>query len=343
MNLLIVILNYRTPQVTVDCLASLNDKQEEIPGGFRAVVVENGSGDGSGRRIHEAVRQNNWADWAELLESSENRGFAGGNNAALELLATKYRGVRYVLLLNNDTIVHAGALAHCFELMERESDIGVMSCLLLNSDGSPQNVTRDFPSPLKQAVCTFGLPWHLPGYFAWADIYTVPDALLKQKRDVDWLGGAFNFIRVTALKDVGGGLDDSFFFYGEDIEFCFRFHKHGWRVHYDPAAAITHIGGASSDPRRIGEKLKNAYVWRARYQVQRKCYGVTAAWFIRACDLLALALRKATMFLKGRNRSEPEQYRHVSDALAILLKPLGGGPKLAPKSPVRISSASDTG
>jgi hypothetical protein len=321
-KLLIIILNYRTAGLTVDCLRSLADKQQEIPGGFRVVVVENGSGDQSAAVIRHAIQATGWRDWATLMVLPENRGFAGGNNAALALLEAQYREAPYVLLLNSDTIVRPGALRYCYELMEREPTIGVMSCLLLNADGSLQNVTRDFPTPLKQAICSFGLPWTWPARFRWADVYDVPDDLLRQKRDVDWIGGAFMFIRAAALEAIGGRMDESFFFYGEDIEFCFRFHRRGWRVHYDPAVAITHIGGSSSDPTRVAEKLKNVYTWQARYRVQRKCYGRAAAWMVRACDIVALALRKARMVLTGRRRSDPERYRSVSEALALVVRPL---------------------
>ncbi|HSI33544.1 MAG: glycosyltransferase family 2 protein [Phycisphaerae bacterium] len=322
-NLLIVILNYRTPRLTVDCLRSLQDKLDEVPG-TKAIVVENGSADGSADTIARAIADNNWSDWAELLALADNRGFAGGNNAALDLLNTdpRFKETPWVLLLNSDTLIHPGALRYCHEMMQAEPTVGVMSCQLLNADGSLQNVTRDFPTPVKQAVCSFGLPWTWPRRFKWADIYDISDDLLKQKRDVDWLGGAFMFMRRTALDQIGGGLDHSFFFYGEDIEFCHRFHKHGWRVHYDPTVAITHIGGSSSDPTRVSGKLKNIYMWQARYQVQKKCYGHAAAWLIRGCDVLALGLKKAKMLITGKRRSDPDRYKNVSDALAMLLKPL---------------------
>jgi GT2 family glycosyltransferase len=320
-NLLIIILNYRTPQLTIDCLRSLADKLDEVPG-THVVVVENGSDDDSAREIGDAIERHDWQSWCDLLILSENRGFAGGNNAALDLLRTgaRFKDTAWILLLNSDTIVHAGVLRFCHELMEREPKVGVMSCLLRNADGSPQNVTRDFPTPLKQAICAFGLPWTWPRRFAWADVYDVPAPLLLTKRDVDWIGGAFMFIRRAALEDVGGRLDDSFFFYGEDIEFCYRFHRRGWRVNYDPSVAITHIGGSSSDPTRVPERLKNVYTWHARYLVQRKCYGPAAAWAVRACDIVALGLRKAKMLLTGKRNSE--RYRSVSDALSILMRPL---------------------
>jgi GT2 family glycosyltransferase len=319
MSLLIIILNYRTAKLTVDCLRSLADKLGEVPG-TRALVVDNGSGDGSATEIAAAIAENGWGQWCELLALSENLGFAAGNNRGIEKLKElPYRECEWVLLLNSDTIVHAGALRHSHQVMLSDPKIGMMSCLLLNADGSLQNVTRDFPSPLRQVMCQFGLPWIFPKLFSWADIYDVPDHLLRVKRDCDWLGGAFMFIRRKALDEVGG-MDESFFFYGEDIEFCHRFHRKGWRVHYDPAAAITHIGGSSSDPTRVGKKQKNVFMWQARYQVQSKCYGALAPWIVRAADVMALGTRKLKMLLTGK--SNTDTYRNVSDALGLLLKPL---------------------
>ena len=318
-GLLIVIVNYRNAGLTLDCLASLHDKQSEIPGGFHAIVVENGSGDDSAAALAAAIPR---YDWATLVTLKRNLGFAGGNNLALEQLKTRFAGVPYALLLNSDTVVHPGALRHCYDVMQADPTIGVMSCQLLNADGSTQNVTRDFPSPVRQAICSFGLPWVWPAAFGWADIYDIRPQLMQQKRDVDWIGGAFMFLRADALLRIGGAFDPAFFFYGEDIELCYRFHKHGYRVHYDPAVTITHVGGSSSDPTRVDDKLRSVYTWQARYLVQRKCFGRLAATTVRGCDIAAMALRKAKMLITGKRRSDPDRYRNVSDALSLLCRPL---------------------
>lgn len=319
MGLLVVILNYRTGRLTVDCLRSLQDKIGEVPG-TRVLVVDNGSADGSAEQVAAAIAENGWGSWCTLMALDENVGFAGGNNRGLETLKTTNKDCEWVLLLNSDTIVYEGALRYCHEMMQREPKVGMMSCLLLNKDGSLQNVTRNFPTPLRQSICALGLPWMFPKFFGWADVYDVPDQMLKTKRDCDWLGGAFMFMRREALEQVGGGLDASFFFYGEDIEFCHRFHRKGWRVHYDPGVSIMHIGGSSSDPTRVGTKQRNIYMWQARYQVQVKCYGRLAAWLVRGVDILAFSLRKLKMLLTGK--SGTETYRNVSDALGLLVKPL---------------------
>jgi GT2 family glycosyltransferase len=189
-----------------------------------------------------------------------------------------------VLLLNSDTIVHPGVLRTCFNVMERDPTIGVMSVMLKSPDGSVQNVARKFPTPLRAAVSSLGLPWLIPALFRWADIEDGGWDRATCARDVDWLGGAFLFIRATALRQIGP-LDQTFFFYGEDIEFCHRMAKAGFRRRYDPTATVAHIGGAST--RRNAQLLRR----RARYQVQRKCYGETAACVVGTIDIIASWLR----------------------------------------------------
>jgi hypothetical protein len=190
----------------------------------------------------------------------------------------------YILLLNNDTVVHPGTIATCVQAMQADAGIGVMSCLLTNPDGSMQNAARKFPTPVRAIVSSFGLPWKLPRLFGWADIEDAGWDRLKVKRDVDWLGGAFLFIR-AAILPMTGFLDENFFFGGEDVEFCHRVWKAGFRCHYDPAASITHIGGQSSGPETTLPKQQS------RYMLQRKCYGLLAAMVLRATDALAGLVR----------------------------------------------------
>jgi GT2 family glycosyltransferase len=343
--LCVIILNYRTPALTLDCLRSLAACRDEIPaGGLHAILIDNGSADDSPAQLSSAIEQNAWSDWITFLPLAENLGFAGGNNVALDLAKSRFPDTPYVLLLNSDTIVHPGTLRYCYDLMQRTPTIGVMSCRLEGADGAIQNTTRAFPTPLKQAICSFGLPWTWRRAFAWADIYDVPDALLRTARNADWLCGAFLFTRAAALQKIGGHLDDSFFFYGEDIEFCHRMHRAGFTVYYDPAAAITHIGGSSSDPTRVDSKLIDAYTWHARYQIQRICYGHLASAFIRTCDILALTLKKTRLLLTG-HRQTP-RYQSTSTALSILLKPIRLTRKSAsttPAIPAHQATLSGTG
>jgi N-acetylglucosaminyl-diphospho-decaprenol L-rhamnosyltransferase len=311
--LLVIIVNYRTPELTIDCLRSLESDIQSAPGA-RAVVVDNGSGDGSSERIEAAIRDREWGTWASLKALRRNGGFAFGNNRGMECVES----ARYVLLLNSDTVVHPGVLAHCRSVMDAEPTIGAMSCLVLNADGTPQNVARRFPTALRRSVGSLGLPWKMPALFGWADLEDATWDRRSTKRDVDWLGGAFLFVRGELVEKIGL-LDEDFFFYGEDIEFCHRVWRAGYRCHYDPGASITHFGGNSSDPTRLASAERVRHAWRARHLVHEKLYGRASALACLALDGVLLASKLALRTVKGQ-RGGPI-YRQDELALRSLVHP----------------------
>jgi GT2 family glycosyltransferase len=318
MKLAVIILNYRTPELTIQCLGSLAACVGEVPG-TRVLVVDNNSGDESVGRISAAIEAGAWSGWASLLALDRNYGFAGGNNRGIERIGAE---AEYVLLLNSDTIVPSGVLRRCVDVMEGEPRIGLMSCLLRNGDGSVQNAVRRFPSPLRQLAGAFGLTWSFPRAFAWADLEDRGWDRLSSKRDVEWIGGAFMLIRRRAIAQCGV-LDESFFFYGEDIEYCHRLGRAGWRCHYDPGVSITHLGGASSDPTRLKARQRTTFHWTARYLIQQKCYGRAAAMLLRVADVMAYALRWVKMSLTGRRGSD--EFRRTCDVLGMLVRRLPAG------------------
>ncbi len=312
-KLAILIVNYRTPGLTVDCLRSLVPEVQANPV-TRVLVVENGSGDDSAAVLGTAIESNGWAPWCELIVAGRNWGFAGGNNRAYERLRDT-GGARYILLLNSDTIVQPGSLAFSLAVMERDQTIGAMSCRLLNRDGSAQNVCRRFPSPARCLAATFSLPWRLPSLFGWADCDDEGWDRNTVARDVDWLGGAFMLLRGEWV-DRHGLLDERFFFYGEDIEICYRVRRSGLRCRYEPGATVVHLGGASSDPSRMTAGKRSIHGWRGRYLVQRYCYGTMADWFLRFQDLCNVGLRVAWGRLRGRSKTP--SHITMADELNIL-------------------------
>jgi N-acetylglucosaminyl-diphospho-decaprenol L-rhamnosyltransferase len=316
MNLLIAIINYRTPQITLDCLASLAPQIDDIPGGAHVMLVDNASGDDSIPMLTAAIQKNGWSRWIDIIPSKRNLGFAGGNNLALDSLLD-YPEANYVLLLNSDTILKPNVLKHCYDRMEGDETIGVMSCMLLNPDDSVQNTARKLPTPLRLTAYSLGLPWRFPRSFFWADLEDMSWDRRTQARDVDWVGGAFMFVR-RRLIDKVGGLDTRFFFYGEDAEYCRRAWKNRYRVFYDPAVAVVHLGGASSDPSRVDSAERDAMRWQARYLLQRRCYGIGAEIFVRAVDICSFSLRYLKLWLRGQ-RDTPE-FATQRDVLAMLLR-----------------------
>ncbi len=285
MKLLVVIVNFRTPDLVIECLESLESEMRGVGGGL-VEVVENGSGDDSERRIREAIDRHRWSDWVSILVSERNSGFSGGNNIGIRA----HPEAEFVLLLNSDTLVHRGCIKHCLEQMEQDSTIGALSCKLLELDGKPQTAARRFPTPMRLVLSSLGLPWRLRGLFEWADVEDATWDRETEVRDVGWLGGAFVMLRGDLLREIGG-LDEDFFFYGEDIVLSHRVARAGYRRVYDARASITHLGGASSGEERLESPTRLGLMLSARYRVQRKCYGRLASCLVRLTDTVVWTCR----------------------------------------------------
>src|SRR5438045_3361368 len=139
MRLLIVIVNYRTADLVIDCLRSLAPEVGSIRGGgVRVVVTDNLSGDDSIERIERSIRNNNWSAWATLLPLPKNGGFAYGNDEAIRPALAWDDPPQYVLLLNPDTVVRGGSVRALLEFMDRQRDAGIAGSRLEDPDGTPQ-------------------------------------------------------------------------------------------------------------------------------------------------------------------------------------------------------------
>ncbi|MEQ9407468.1 MAG: glycosyltransferase family 2 protein [Fuerstiella sp.] len=280
----IIIVNYRTPHLVVDCLTSLQQERSDV--NFRVIVVENGSGDDSRQIIHEAIVETGWTDWISILNSDANLGFAGGNNYGL----SRTKDSKFVLLLNSDTIVQRGCLRRCLDVMNANPSIGALSCKLLNRDRTIQNAARRFPHPFRITLSQLGFPRRWPGMFAWANLQHPGWDRNTESRSVEWIGGAFLMIPRTVLNTVGF-LDEDFFFYGEDVEFCHRVHRAGYLCWYEASVSTVHLGAGSSDDTRLPRGQRNKHRTRARYLKQQKLYGRWASIWVWTVDAIMDALR----------------------------------------------------
>jgi len=226
LDLSIIILNYRTPDLLLDCLAALQRNPLTV-GTFETWVVDNAGGDDSLARVRAAFPE------VQTLANERNLGFAGGNNRGV----ARCRG-RYFLLLNPDTQVHAGALDALVQFMDATPDAGAAGGQLIGLDGKIQTSCRAFPSLL--AVVLRGTPlYRLFPHHPSLRRYLLSDWDHQSERRVDWVLGACLLIR-RAAWDAVGPLDEGFFMYYEDIDWCYRAGQAGWGVYYTPAARITH-------------------------------------------------------------------------------------------------------
>jgi GT2 family glycosyltransferase len=240
MNLLIVIVNYRTPELTIDCLRSLEPEVEGLPG-TSVVVTDNASGDDSLLRLEAAARANGWERWVKILPLEYNGGFAFGNNGAIGPALASAEPPRYVMLLNSDTLVRSGALKTLVGFLDERPDVGLAGARMEDPDGTPQASAFRFHSVLGELEDGFRfgpVSKLLARYRTW-----LPPT--ESACQVDWVTGACLVVRREVFEAVGL-LDDRFFMYYEEVDFCLRARRAGWLCWHVPQARVVHLLSGSS-------------------------------------------------------------------------------------------------
>jgi N-acetylglucosaminyl-diphospho-decaprenol L-rhamnosyltransferase len=289
MDLSIVIVNWNVCELLRRCLLSV-DKALPPDLAAEVVVVDNASSDGSAdmvRREFPAVR---------LVASDENLGYARGNNRG----AAETSG-RYLLILNPDTEVAGNALATMVRYLDERPPVGAVGPQLRYADGTLQSSRRRFPT-LATAFCESTLlhQW-FPNNRA-ARRYHLSDRPADAPQAVDWLVGAALMIRREAWQQVGP-LDESFFMYFEELDWCRRCQAAGWEIHYVPAAQIVHYEGKSSEQ---VVAVRTIRFQRSKVRYFCKYYGAGWALIIRLFLLATYAFQLAEESLKwlvGRRRA----------------------------------------
>jgi len=232
MKLSIVIVNYNTERLLKDCLRSIYAGANGTP--FDIWVVDNHSRDNSVPMVRAQFPN------VRVIENRANVGFSRANNLVLSQSQSEY-----VLLLNPDTLVIGDAIERVVKFMKEHPQVGIAGCKVLNRDGTLQLACRrSVPTP-KVAFCRLtGLSRLFPNSQALAKYnrtYESPD----QTQEVDAVSGAFLMIRRRVVEDIGL-LDERFFMYGEELDWCVRAKRAGWTVMYYPAAEIVHYKGEST-------------------------------------------------------------------------------------------------
>lgn len=261
MDLSIVIVNWNTRDMLHECLSStfagLGELEAEV------WVVDNASTDGSVGMVKDDFPE------VKLIQNSENRGFAAANNQALQQAVG-----RHVLLLNSDTVVLEDVIPKSVSWLDNHPEFAVMGCRVLNSDKSLQITGSQFPSLLNLALQASGLS-RLPGTFF--DRYRMTRWDRRDTREVDVVSGCYMLVRGHAMRQ-NGMLDEDFFFYGEETDWCRRFAKNGWKLALAPVGEIIHHGGGSV--RALNHK-RDVMLTQGTVRLHRKHFGVAggvACW-----------------------------------------------------------------
>lgn len=261
-KLTVIILNYRTAKLTIECLASM---ENEVDDDVFVLVVDNNSEDGSCEKIEENISRNNWGNWCRLVRSTVNEGFAAGMNKGICSIETD----AYVLL-NSDTIIHPGSFTALRKALELNPGIGLVAPGLENFNGEiEQNTFRNVT----------------PVYEFLRAANTGPISSLLRKFDVvinpgiepfnpQWVGFACVIVRKAVIDQIGL-LDENFFMYFEDVDYCRRARSKGWGILYWPEARIMHYQGGSSGVTKKSNLRSRAprYYYEARAHYFKKTYG----------------------------------------------------------------------
>lgn len=283
MDVSVIIVNYNVRGFLSNALTSL---QKALDGFSSEIfVVDNASDDGS----VELLRRD--FPGVHLIANTANVGFARANNQALAR-----SGGRYLLLINPDTLVQEDTVAALVRYFERDPKAGMVGCKILNPDGSLQlPCRRSFPTPWTAFTKTFGLSSLFPNsrLFARYNLtYLDPDGTYE----VDAVSGSFMMVR-REVYDAIGGLDEEFFMYGEDLDWCYRVQKAGWKVMYVPATSIIHYKGESTKRSDIDE-LKVFYNAMRLFVRKHHARSSLFEWFIYSGIGVRKFLADAGRFLR---------------------------------------------
>ncbi|MCZ6704200.1 MAG: glycosyltransferase family 2 protein, partial [Ignavibacteria bacterium] len=200
---------------------------------YEIIVIDNNSSEGN---IDDVVDD---FDEITLIKNKVNKGFGAANNQGLIIAKGKY-----VLFLNNDTILLENSLKKVYDFAETLNVISIIGCKLLNKDKSLQHSVYDFPSLLNVFTSNFFLYSIFPKSKLF-NKYHLMNRCINETTEVDVVTGAFLFSTKEKLKEIGG-FDERFFFYNEETDLCYRFKKNGGKIYYFPSTAIIHLKGGTT-------------------------------------------------------------------------------------------------
>jgi GT2 family glycosyltransferase len=266
MEISVIIVNFNAAAYLPSCLPTLAKQLSNIT--HEVCLVDNASNDDSLELVRQLFPN------VKVIENQENLGFSKAVNIGL-----KHTTGRFIIWLNPDSEVLNGAIQELIQYFDNHPQVGIIGAQLINSDGTIQLSCRSFPSYKTVLFNRYSLMTKLFPKNRYSNAYLYTDWNHKSVKEVDWVSGACLAHRRT-VSDELQGLDERFFMYSEDVDFCLRAKQHGWKVHYHPAFKVLHhIGGSSKQVPY--EMLIERH--RSMWQYYAKHYSRNFAkdWFVK--------------------------------------------------------------
>lgn len=296
MDLSIVIVNYNTKKLLVDCIESILDSDISVD--FEVCVVDNNSYDQSFSVFLASPR-------IKFILNKKNNGYSVANNIAIQNTTGKY-----ILLLNPDTRLYPGSVDLLISRIEADEAIGAVGPKLIREDGSLDKACRrSFPTPSVWFYHSFGLGKLFPKNPKF-NSYNLDHIDPDLEMEVDSLVGACMLVRREAFEMVGG-FDERFFLYGEDLDLCLRMKNNGWAVWYFPNAVITHYKGRSTSLfilKSTVEFYRSMYLFHLKHYFNNTNFllniliivGIAFLFFLKIIKLSWIIFRQINLFQVSR-------------------------------------------
>jgi GT2 family glycosyltransferase len=302
MDISIVIVSWNVRELLRQCLKSVASQQSPVASheaglstgdcllATELIVVDNASSDHTVEMLRTEFPS------VRVIANTENAGFTRANNQALAVAQG-----HYLFLLNPDTELRAGALHTLYDYAEQHPRVGIIGPQLFYGDGSHQSSRRRFPTLATAFLESTKLQQWFPRNRALTRYYIL-DTRDDATQEVDWINGAAMFVR-RAVYDQIGGLDEAFFMYSEELDWCYRAKHAGWQIVYLPTAQVTHYEGKSSE-QVVAQR--DIYFHSSKVRFFRKTRGAFVAEILRAFLLAMFAFQlveEATKWLVGHKRA----------------------------------------
>ncbi len=315
MDVSIIIVNWNTRELLLNCLSSVLATTSGLA--IETIVVDNGSKDGSSEAVRKAFSA------VTIIQNDRNRGFARANNQALAGAAG-----RYFLLLNSDAALTEGSLQGLVSFMDRTPDAGVAACQYIDTDGSRQNSFDNFPTLATELFNKTILKLLFPAR------YPSKRRVYREPIGVDSVIGACMLVRAEAVRQVGV-LDEAYFFFLEETDWCYRMRRAGWRVYHLPGIRVYHLQGKSKEQSPVSAWIE---YYRSLYLFFKKNRGGFSYSVLRAGKALKLAVNLLLVSLGiactlGMNAGLMRRFRIYSGLLMWHVRGCQEGEGLSGKQP----------
>ncbi len=294
-TLSIIIVSYNVKDLLINCIKSI--KKTILNTTYEIIVVDNNSSDDSVQALKSVFND------LKIISNNKNVGFAAANNQAIKICCGEY-----LLFLNPDTIVFDNTINGCLTFFKDTPDAGLVSCKILNPDKSLQSSCRNKPSIINAIIENFGLYLLLQKLNLFSYNY-LRNWAHNKTRSVPTVLGAFMLLSKKVIDQVGL-LDENFFFYGEEVDWCLRIRDHGLKVYFVPKFQIIHYGGASSKEIPVTSYLNLVKSRKILFKKHFRYFsyiiitsiyilGMVSRYIIRSTFFRSKHYKNNIMFLKG--------------------------------------------